>query len=555
MVGVPGRSKACHTCRRRRIKCGAELPGCHNCAKSNRICTGYQRKHTFILSQDMVVGDGAASPHTKSSVEDEDNSGMVMVSRWRVDSNRTQAAIRTKAQEKLCPESALLPRTTALPATVPTRNAFRDGFFSLLVQTNLPANNSVYCLVGGHRYNWLLQVLDLPSLSPALENALLAVCTAQLGRRADRTELVRQALKLYTEGMAQCRREILNPSTRKSEQTLAACMALLLYEIIECPGGTFMGYLAHYQGYMELLRMRGASAHTSGLAHSTFQVLRIHTAIQCFRVPRKTFLADPEWQHGPWSSNPDQKSPFDRLVDILLLEVPEYIRHCQALTDMADPNQTLSSAQEVLRESREIEHLLDKWFDYFKSLVPGALYHAELSKVDTAVDDSELGKLFPVTFQFPAFIVGQSMVYYWVTLVLVQARQCYIHGMLARLVAVLDSIGRDKLPCKCKCAHHAVDTPTDCLRHFTADTLASLNYRSEWPRAIVNNICQSVEYFLGDTTRGFAPVGMLPALAVAKGFWEHAPGSWDRQIAWTDEMVERIRVNVGYHTFCNPCKH
>jgi hypothetical protein len=35
--------------------------------------------------------------------------------------------------------------------------------------------------------------------------------------------------------------------------------------------------MVHYRGAMELLRMRGPVAHQSGLAHSVFQLLRLHS--------------------------------------------------------------------------------------------------------------------------------------------------------------------------------------------------------------------------------------------------------------------------------------
>ena len=48
MVGVPGRSKGCATCRKRKIGCGLEKPQCAQCIKSKRICGGYERDRIFI---------------------------------------------------------------------------------------------------------------------------------------------------------------------------------------------------------------------------------------------------------------------------------------------------------------------------------------------------------------------------------------------------------------------------------------------------------------------------------------------------------------------------
>ncbi|PUU75460.1 hypothetical protein B9Z19DRAFT_926392, partial [Tuber borchii] len=47
MVGVPGRSKGCNTCRKRKIRCDQKRPECGNCIKSNRACAGYHRAVVF----------------------------------------------------------------------------------------------------------------------------------------------------------------------------------------------------------------------------------------------------------------------------------------------------------------------------------------------------------------------------------------------------------------------------------------------------------------------------------------------------------------------------
>lgn len=196
-----------------------------------------------------------------------------MVSRWRADQNKP--CVSSSAATTLS-QTMMVAKAMVLPQTVSSRNAFRNKFFSLFVESGLSVINSVH-FACGDRNDWMLQVIELPSMTEALENALLAVCTARLGRHADRFALVHESLDLYAKATSELRRDIRHTSRRKDEQCLAACLALLLYETLECPAGTSDGYQAHYWGNMELLQMRGARAHTSGLAHSTFQVLRLHS--------------------------------------------------------------------------------------------------------------------------------------------------------------------------------------------------------------------------------------------------------------------------------------
>lgn len=254
----------------------------------------------------------------------------------------------------------------------------------------------------------------------------------------------------------------------------------------------------------------------------------------------KSFLARPEWLDIPWSSKPDSKDPFDQLVDIQL-NIPEYYAQAAALDNVSDPRQALHNACTVVEEGLRVEDSLKKWFESFQRALPGSLYHAELSKIDSVVDSPELGKLFPVAFHFPASNVGRTLVYYWVSLMTVQSYLCYAYQVLTRLVTSLESIGRRNLPCTCG---EGAEGPGRCLQHFSTYLLPPFDHR-EWPRAIAYNICQSVEYFVQDRTRGFGPACVLPALMWVKGFCKSVPGSWDREIAWIDDMAGRIHAS-GY---------
>jgi hypothetical protein len=289
MVGVPGRSKACHNCRQRKIRacsphfptlqdanrvvqCGGERPGCQNCAKTNRLCSGYQRNNAFILSRDMSA-EGPNSSRDLPRLINEAGSGAILFSRWSIDQDKPSHSV-SKAND--LPVQAI---NTYLPMLrdVPPRNAFREKLVSLFMDYHLPRELIDSARQAVERRNWLLLVLELPTLTPALENAVLALCTARLGQYNNRQALVYESLSLYTSSLRELRLAVLNPTTRCDEQNIAACMALTTYEVIECPGRSNKGYISHYNGAMKLLQIRGPGAHISGLAHSVFQALRRHS--------------------------------------------------------------------------------------------------------------------------------------------------------------------------------------------------------------------------------------------------------------------------------------
>ncbi|KAK4206546.1 hypothetical protein QBC37DRAFT_434778 [Rhypophila decipiens] len=535
MVGVPGRSKACHNCRQRRIKCGGEVPTCRNCTKSRRTCAGYQRQHAFILSKEMTE---------VSSSETGDSGGRVMISRYQ---NKPPDGT---PKSKTNPADASQIATVIPPQEMPLHNVFRDRLFAILVEKQLAtvAPDSVQ-IPFTQRNDLMLQVVSLPDLSPALENTLLAVYLARLGREHKLPSLVHASLGLYTRGMSAMRKEIRYPSSQYSDQNLAASLALLLYEITECPGGTLQGYMAHYRGTMQLLRMRGAGAHASGIAHSAFHILRLHTVLPDMSENKRSFLADPEWRELPWSCPNGKriaKTPFDCLIDILL-DIPEIGPKRQKVEAMTDPKRILSGCIANINEGYALESRLAEWFDSYKETIPGGLYHPKLTTVDSVVDDVERGKLFPVAFHFPAFMVGQNLVYYWVGLMSVQAHLSFSYTTLEQLMAVLDAMGRDSLSCSCITDNASPEAGNlkslRCLGHFNINMLPTLGHREEWPRTTAYNICQSTEYFLEDKIQGFMPASVLPALVLVKGFWKFAPGNMSREIAWIDDMLGKISAS------------
>jgi hypothetical protein len=207
-----------------------------------------------------------------------------------------------------------------------------------------------------------------------------------------------------------------------------------------------------------------------------------------------------------------------------------------------DLRRALLKGLECVREGQRRDAELEAWYDRFKALAPGALYHPELSELDSVLDSAGTGKLFPVIFHFPNFIVGQNMMYYWIALMSVQAHWCFTYATLAQLSQTLDSVGRGNLVCTCA---GAVEAAVTCLRHFATHLLPPLGNREEWPRGSAYHVCQSIEYFLLRHTRAFGPASVIPGLLLVKGYWLYAPGDMSREMTWVNEMLCRVRAGGG----------
>jgi hypothetical protein len=166
--------------------------------------------------------------------------------------------------------------TARLNVSVHPRHALRDQLLAFFLNDESPSEMMGRVRPGEYR-SWLFQLPNISYITPALENAILAVCTAKLGRRVGDVALAHEGLSLYTRGLRELQRAVDTPHLRNDEQNIAACLALVMYEFAECPGRAVDGYLNHYHGAMRMLQLRGAEAHSEGLAHAVFQTMRMHS--------------------------------------------------------------------------------------------------------------------------------------------------------------------------------------------------------------------------------------------------------------------------------------
>lgn len=170
---------------------------------------------------------------------------------------------------------ALVPKRLYAAAN---RQQLYNGFFS----TCFPQGSAGFGLSSNTRGGtWILQLPELLMRTPALEASVSAVSAAMLGRMHDDRPLVNESLKLYTIGLRELQKALWNPKLMYDDETLAACLCLSLYEIVECPGEGYQAYYNHCKGCMRLVEARGIDRHLSGIAHELFLGFRA----QGVRIP------------------------------------------------------------------------------------------------------------------------------------------------------------------------------------------------------------------------------------------------------------------------------
>jgi hypothetical protein len=117
---------------------------------------------------------------------------------------------------------------------------------------------------------WLTMLPSLSTFTAALEATILAVSTAKLGRLNGDEALVRESLKFYIQGLWELQKALWNPDLMYKDETVSACMALVMYEVVECPDQTIAGWTGHMKGLRRLFELKGPRGYTSEFGHKLF---------------------------------------------------------------------------------------------------------------------------------------------------------------------------------------------------------------------------------------------------------------------------------------------
>jgi len=223
--------------------------------------------------------------------------------------------------------------------------------------------------------SWLPLLSELPTKADGelLELSGLALAASNLGRGTQNLYLMNLGLKCYTQGLRLLRRALRHPDLMKEDATLAACMTLNLYEIIECPGRGSDGYFGHCHGLLAMIQARGVSRHSSGAGHRLFLGIRIPGVslqhrdmlfdfiliggkiLYALNHGVTTVLQESSRMEDHWEDSP--KAHLDRVTDCLV-SAPGILERVPLLPYL-NPPQQVELVWELVEEYWQVDRQLD----------------------------------------------------------------------------------------------------------------------------------------------------------------------------------------------------
>ncbi|KAF2729457.1 hypothetical protein EJ04DRAFT_66749 [Polyplosphaeria fusca] len=358
MVGVPGRSKGCRTCRRRKKGCDLQRPICGPCEAKGLVCGGYDRDRIFVHTTQQPP-----SPHPPS----------------RLALGRQSHALTPLAQAQFQPlmSSAYAESTLA---------AFWDEYF--------PSANKLTSS------SFATFLPTLYTQDGALRLATLALGSALVSKIHSNRALFEQGRVFYGRGLQELTRAIRSPERAKSDALLAVPRVMGLFEMLF--GADYdlsmqaRSWRSHSEGEFALMRARGPEAHIDGIGHQLFVDGRMYVAIAAMTSRKAIVLNNEEWKSVPWRRIP--KTPKDSLMDVMM-GVPELHELQDILTSSENmsPGEREATRDKIAALYWKLDHQLQTW---------SALNDSHIHHPDT--EDP-----IPITFSNLTLADMQITVLYW----------------------------------------------------------------------------------------------------------------------------------------------
>lgn len=363
----------------------------------------------------------------------------------------------------------------------------------------------------GYEIPWFAQFPGLLKSTAALQVSLTALCISSLGRENNDDGLVSEGVHHYAQGLGEVQKLLNHPNKMHSDETLAACVALMLMEVVECPAHSRSGYLSHQRGIAHLIELRGPGAHTSPLGHSVLRTFRLIEAMDALERHASSFLADPSWLEVPWQHTP--KSPYERVLD-LLLEIPGLLADADEMLQAPEHSHP-KLASGIFWKYWRLDARLQDLQRELESDAAGPLYWPVLSSLESSADDHILGKVFPAVFEFPDLRTANTMMLLWTTMAMARAGCTGLHGYMQEL---------------------SIKGQSQAVSMFRQ--LPSLESCESWI-SLARNACQCVEYCVKEPASGFARLTASVPLQVLTGYLQ-GDSRGRRELVWTYGMLERI---------------
>ncbi|KAK0112808.1 hypothetical protein ONS95_014537 [Cadophora gregata] len=497
MVGVAGKSQACNTCRKRRVKCDLGRPSCLKCTTSNRACTGYDRDLIFVNR----------TPSDPSSTA-------------------TSVLSQIKAQQRLKDAKKEADLHHLFTESSHKSRDFRHYAVELLEAIYLPkkpVSSSYNTKTSGGGFSWVYCLKDLVAPSKSLNTALFAFCLVQLHITGAGNASLYECLDQYNTALQHLYADLADPERQFLEETLAAILVLSTCELFVCP--TENGWSVHARGIAEILRLRDQRMASTPAWRHLFSRLRIVCTLEALTKRQADFLENNIWRQIVNESNLD-----DALGEVyqMIADIPTLLEQVVSLPSIGDRNILLKESADIVRSILAKVKSIKSWYDNFWKNSPTPRSWLVPSCASNLADVDPTNKVFSSCFEFESLSVAATVVMCWSVAAQLYSNVIQIHSLvqarLDRHIALEDLLAQ-------------VDTTVvDASSRLEASSQNTLlrEIQSEGTK-MARNICQSMEYYHRIEMGTYGSHGITYPSWSARQYFRLHPGH-EQEWSWLQNM-------------------
>ncbi|KAI0502792.1 hypothetical protein F5B22DRAFT_632032 [Xylaria bambusicola] len=314
MVGVPGRSKGCLTCRRRKKGCDRKRPVCTQCSGAGLECGGYGRERIFLNSTQRTEANAVPVIYRKSS----------------------------ERQLGLGDTDIVLPNKLA-------QTAYVEKYISIFLDKYFPANRLA------SSSDWIEVAHELRTSDDAVHFSFLSLGLFAVGES-------QHAIRSYCYALRKLQAGLSLPSRVQSDSTLAACK---LFSLLETYHGTDENPLlqgskwhSHVDGLRAIIETRSPYLYQTGMSHKLFTEGRYFLLVAAIKDRQRAPLNTPKWRTIPWEKEP--KTSTDTIYD-MLADMSDILADTDEMRCCDDPIMKANLHTKVLEASLRLGQSLQDW--------------------------------------------------------------------------------------------------------------------------------------------------------------------------------------------------
>ncbi|CEJ56486.1 hypothetical protein PMG11_02691 [Penicillium brasilianum] len=294
MVNVPGRSKGCVTCRRRKIKCDASLPACSQCLRMGLYCPGARTGAFFVHALPDSTSSKPIARQISTNLKGPTFAGAVQG--WSCDRYWDP---RLPSYQQPC-RADLFDQLFV--------SHFIESFGFKASRANDPS--SIWL-------NKLAVFITQPS--PTLvRSSIRAGSMFFYGSPVDDVSIRTEANKWYLRALHGLRCLLEQQAGAFTGDII--CSVVMLAHFETTAGTSGEAWFQHVQGAAQMLQPGGPASCRDGFLHQLFRHLRLLVFTAALFKNQQHYFSSQEWLTIPFETH--SKTAFDEFVDILLSLLP-----------------------------------------------------------------------------------------------------------------------------------------------------------------------------------------------------------------------------------------